>query len=366
MSTVPRRGRPGGRGPATLAVVVALVLGAPAAATALTRQAPAAPSDGTVSWAVDPATADGPDERRWVELELDPGVSVTEHLAVRNLGREEVTFTLSAADGYLTDTGRFTMLPAGTPSTGAGTWIDVPASVTVAAGGTAVVPYTVSVPADATPGDHAAGVAASVRTVGTGASAGVGVDSRVGFRVVTRVSGEVVPSVAVAAVRTSYDVAWNPLTPGAVDVRVEVVNDGNAALVLDATATVAGRGPVPLGVPGGAARVELLPGDVRTLTARVEGVWPLGPVTTQVDVTAPVVDVPPRATGTDGVDVTARATDRTWALPLPQAALAVGVGLLLLALRSDRRRRRDRLTRLLADARAAGRAEATAAPAPTR
>ena len=117
-------------------------------------------TESSVTWAMSPADESGPDGRSWVELELDPGASATEHLAVRNFGDREVTFAITAADGYFTPTGRFNMLPSDATSVDAGTWISVDDQVTVAPGGTAALPFTVEVPDDATPGDHAARMAA--------------------------------------------------------------------------------------------------------------------------------------------------------------------------------------------------------------
>ncbi|UJP08780.1 hypothetical protein L2X99_09655 [Microbacterium sp. KUDC0406] len=113
---------------------------------------PAVAADDGVSWSVRPASATAADGRSWAELELAPGASAVDHLEVRNYGAAETTFQLIAADGYFTDTGRFNILPEGTPSKDAGLWIDLPDSVTVPAGGAVVVPFTVTVPKDATPG----------------------------------------------------------------------------------------------------------------------------------------------------------------------------------------------------------------------
>ena len=63
---------------------------------------------------------------------------------MRNLGAAEATFRLGAADGYYTENGRFTTLPAGTESTAAGAWIDLPEDVRVAAGETVVIPFEIT------------------------------------------------------------------------------------------------------------------------------------------------------------------------------------------------------------------------------
>ena len=123
------------------------------------------------------------------------------------------------------------MLAADEESTDAGTWIDIVDEVTVGAGESAIVPLTITVPAQAEPGDHPAGVAASVlrgRDAGEGTS--LGVESRVGVKVTTRVTGELAPAVGVGAVSSRYEGSWNPLRPGRVTTTFEVTNEGNTRL----------------------------------------------------------------------------------------------------------------------------------------
>lgn len=306
-------------------------------------------SEGTLTWAVDPADADGPDGRSWVELTLDPGETVSDQIAVRNLSPVPATFAIRAADGYFTDNGRFSMKLASDESTDAGRWIEVQDTVEVAARSTALVPFTVTVPENATPGDHAAGLAASIMFAGDGT---LTVNGRVGIRVITRVTGEVAPSVTVSEMTAAYDTAWNPFTAGGLDITASLVNDGNVSLDVAPTARVGGR-DVALALASGATTVTMLPGDVRTVTGRVSEVWPLGPLSVQVTAVG---------SGSGLEPVTATATGSTWAVPLPQVLALAGVALLLLTLRGDSRRRRRKLVRLLADARSEGREEGRSEP----
>jgi hypothetical protein len=306
----------------------------------------------TITWTVEPADEQGPDGRAWVELTIDPGRSVTEHVAIRNLSSSAATFSVKAADGYFTDTGRFNMLPSSEPSTKAGTWIDVQPSVDVPAGGTAILPYTVTVPDNATPGDHAAGIAASVSYVGENPDGGgtLGVESRVGFRVITRVTGQVQPALAVTDLTAGYLTSWNPLAPGSMQVSTVLSNPGNIALAVTGTAAVGGQQADFTVGDAGSTTIELLPGDTRTVTTTVAGVWPLGPVDTTARFTA---------TATDADPISASAQTSTWAMPWPQLITLAALALLVVAVWADRRRRRARLQRLLDAERAAGRAEAS-------
>ncbi|ANJ28194.1 WxL protein peptidoglycan domain-containing protein [Agromyces aureus] len=347
-----------------LVVAAASAVLAVAGALATSVAAPVSASaeeGGTVTWSVSPANAEGPDGRSRVDLELDPGASATEHLAVRNLGDEQVTFAITAADGYLTSTGRFNMLPSDQPSVDAGTWISVADEVAVAPGATAVLPFTVTVPEDATPGDHAAGIAASITTTSSGDGAQVGVESRVGFRVMTRVTGELEASVALDA-DGAYDISWNPFQPGQLEVTGVVENTGNVAVAIVGAAEFGGARIAPTGFEaddsgaGGPTSADLLPGERRTLSFSIPDVWPLGPVTVPVTVEATAV-------GPDGADVTVQPVSQdvtVWALPVSQLVLLLAVALIVLGLLVGRRRRTAKVDRLVADAREAGRREAHA------
>ncbi|TDC33130.1 DUF916 domain-containing protein [Micromonospora sp. 15K316] len=328
-----------------LAVPAALLVTVPVAPGGALAQ-PASP---TVTWAVQPADENGPDGRRWVEVTLDPGQVVTEHLAVRNFSDAPVVFALKAADGYLTDKGRFNMLPSGQESVDGGTWIEVRKTVTVGPKQTTVVPFTITVPRDATPGDHPAGIAATV-TSGGGT---VAVESRVGFRVMMRATGTVAAALAISDLTARYERSWNPFSAGTVHVRYTATNEGNVAVTGGGRVTAAEL--FGLAEPGARAEVaELLPGGTRRAEARVAGVWGLGPVRTTVEVIPSVL-----AGDATGAEVRRGSSTVTlWVLPWPQLAVALFLVALVLAYRTIARRRRRRLARLLAQARDEGRAEA--------
>lgn len=308
---------------------------APASGTDVGEQDPA------VTWAVSPANASEPDGRSWIERTINPGEQTTEHLALRNLGSRNTTFTLTAADGYFTTTGRFNMLPADRASTDAGTWISVATKVSVAAHTTAIVPFTITVPKNATPGDHAAGIAASVLSTGTVQEGSrVGVESRVGFRVMTRVTGELKPELNVVDVEASYDMSWNPFAPGSATLKYGAVNSGNTRFTF--TDSVDGS--------TARARGDLLPGERRESTNVVQA-WPFGPVTIDLSVT-PTADA---ASG--AVPPPVRTSVIVWAIPWSQILCIVGLTLIFTSLALGRRRNKARVTKLINAARAEGRAE---------
>lgn len=306
---------------------------AQASAPEAPTSASAAPAPATVTWTVQPATPGGPDGRRWIERTLDPGQRVTEHLAVRNLGDTTAEFSLTAADGYLTEKGRFNMLPSDRESTDGGTWIEVPQSVRVEPGGTTIVPFTITVPPGATPGDHPAGIAASI----AGRQGTVQVESRVGFRVLLRASGTLQPSLTTSGIRLSYAHTWQPWRPGTLTVSYQVTNTGNTRL--DVRSRIASTST---------AVGELLPGGARTVTSRVDGVWAFGPLRATLTLTPAIPGEPaPR----DPVSTTVT----SWITPWPQLVALLAAAFLILAWRLRRRR----LAIMLARAREEGRRSAT-------
>lgn len=318
----------------------------------------AAEPEGLTTWSVEPAQAGGPDDRSWIERDVDPGEAVTEHLAVTNFSDSAVTFALTAADGYFTETGRFTMLSSSEESTAAGSWITVAPTVEIAPGATSVVPFVIEVPENATPGDSAAGVAASVFSESNSEDGTqVGVESRVGFRVMLRVSGALDPSLAIDAASGAYELSWNPLRPGSVSVGYAVVNTGNTRLLVNDATTTSGRfGERPASAP---SEVELLPGDRREVTQTIDQVWPIGLIRIAVDVDATIVPGD-STTSTPSHDVW------VWAVPWPHLIVIAGAAMVLLAVLWRRRKHRADVDRLVAaalregEARARSREEAVA------
>lgn len=332
----------------TVRAVLALVL---AFAAVLTGSTDASADESAVTWSVQPATASGPDGRAWIERTLDPGESTVEHLAVRNFSDHDVVFRLTAADGFFNENGRFNILPSDQESVAAGTWIDIPDAVTVGAGATVVVAFTVTVPEDAEPGDHAAGVAASILTSATNdGGASVGVESRVGFRVMTRVTGELQPDVRVSGITTSYRTSWNPFAPGSATVEFDVENSGNARLRVEGAVEASGQ---RVAYPPDENPQELLAGDARHFRVEIDDVWPLFAVPVSIEVDPTVIVVAGEAPEFAPIRSDATAA----AIPWPQLTVVLGVGLLVWALVWNRIRSRRRIDDLVARAREEGRRE---------
>ncbi|GAA3212441.1 hypothetical protein ACFP63_09585 [Oerskovia jenensis] len=325
------------------------------------------PAPAKTTWAVEPATAEGPDGRVSSRLTVDPGGRVTDHVTVTNFSDHPATFDVYASDGVVTADGQFDLLPAGTAPVDGGAWITVGEGdaagqtqrVEVGAASSVTVPFTVAVPADATPGDHPAGVVAALaRPEGDGSA--VTFDTRVGARVHLRVAGELVPVLALTDVRATYEPSWNPFAPGAVRVDYTVANEGNVRLGADTQVTSAGLFGWNARDVVAPAQREVLPGQEASGTVVLDGVWPLGKVSGDLTTTPLVV-------GDDVVEVAlapATGSYAAWTLPWVQlGTVLVLVGAVLAVLRA--RRRREARTQARIDAAVAARTAAAGAADPT-
>ncbi|WNB84568.1 hypothetical protein [Cellulomonas sp. ATA003] len=211
---------------ATAAVLTVLPSGAGAVGSAA-GTVPAASvedpaADRRTTWTIGPAGADGPDSRTSIRHAVDPGETVTDHVAVTNFGPDPATFRVYAGDGVVGDDGAFDIRPRGSEPTDGGRWVtvadapgasrDADGSLTVALEPetTVVVPVTIAVPQEATPGDHPAGAVAEIVPAG---ALPVEVSTRVGVRVHLRVTGEIEAGVVARDVRTDWQPSPNPSPP---------------------------------------------------------------------------------------------------------------------------------------------------------
>ncbi|WP_328400755.1 DUF916 domain-containing protein [Streptomyces sp. NBC_00390] len=207
------------------------VLGAVLAA--LLYAAPAAHAADNGSWSVFP-TASQLGSRPYFYLSADPGTTLTDQVTVTNKTAAPLTFRLYAADAYNTERdGGFAVRTEKEKQRGVGAWARPERDkVTVPARGSVTVPYTLTVPATAEPGDHAGAlVALDERLSAPGGSVAVAVRQAVGARVYLRVNGPAVPALSVEDVTMSHQ---RPLVPGtgrsSVLISYTLHNRGNVTL----------------------------------------------------------------------------------------------------------------------------------------
>jgi len=314
-----------------------------------------AAEDERITWGIAPSGVNGPDGRVAFEYKLDPGAELTDYAGVFNFSDSPVTVAVYASDAFTTDQGGFDLLPAGQAPRDVGSWVAIDAATVVIPPRSRVdVPFRLSVPANATPGDHAGGIVVSVSVSDPGAGQRVTVDRRVGARLHLRVSGELAPAWRVQEMAATYQGTINPVRSGAVTTTFVVHNTGNVRLLSNPAVEVSG--PFGLGrrTAGGGPPQEILPGEQVRTTVTVDGVaaWLRLSVVARITQTAgqPRQQPPP-----------AESVVTLWVMPWPAVWLLVLAAAVVVALRLAARsraraaaRRQDELDR----ARELGRAEA--------
>ena len=326
-----RHSRSTSRRPASALVALAL------AVVALVSPAAAAMADdATIGIAGGPAKDSGPDDRSRFSYDVQPGQTVNDRYVVRNTGTTDQQVTVFGSDAYNTNDGAYALLETGATSKDAGSWVTFAgkASVQVALAPSEqkVLDFTVAVPADAIPGDHAAGIVISAQ----GVDGQVKVDRRVATRMYVRVAGALQPNLTISSISAGQSVDWNPFT-GSTDITVTLHNAGNVALGAGVTARFTTWFGKSAGVSAHDVLPEMLPGSSRQVTFRVPNVPRLGylqaGVTLQPTVAADALDPGPLA-------LVERQTSLSAVPWLVLGVVVLGIGILVLA-----RWRRARLLR---------------------
>lgn len=251
-----------------LASAVLVALGLTGAFAVGTAPARADDSAGGVAWSVRTADNANGNARANFIYDVDPGAVIEDAMVVVNTGTEALPLAVYAADAFTASSGEIDVVVDGTPSVDAGTWVDVTsATLELAPGQQTEVAFTITVPADARPGDHAAGIVTSLQT--TDASQSLSVDRRLGTRINLRVAGELAPAAAVSNVEASYTPSWNPFAPGVLTISYALENSGNTRITGLETIAVAGPGGL-LGTTFAPTQLaEVIPGSTIEVATEV-------------------------------------------------------------------------------------------------
>ena len=340
-------------------VAVSAVLAGSIGPAAITAGASTTPP--ATTWSIEPADAAGADGRVSMRHTIDPGATIVDRVVVTNYGAAPASFGIYASDGIVTDAGDFDLLQPGQDPQDGGSWILIGNAdgddlaprhtVELAADSSAIFTVSITVPANATPGDHPAGVVAQLVSDGSA----VDVIARTGVRAHIRVAGDVRASFSTDATNVSYVPSWNPFVPGTLQMSTELTNDGNVRMGADAIVTAAGPfGALPIRQ---ASEVrEVLPGQSTTIETSID-VWPMFFLWGNVRATPVVV-------GEDQVNATL-STSQTefgvWAVPwalLILVLLLVGAVQLFVRVRRTRTLSREERFRAAVDERARSLADA--------
>jgi len=211
-------------------LVAAAVLSLTLAATVTVLTPLAAHADDTDGIGGAPATDGQLDSRSRFSYELSPGQNIQDQYMVENTGSTAQQVTVFATDAYNTKEGDFALLATSRTPSDAGGWLvfsngQKKMTIDLAAGASQLLNFTVTVPADARPGDHAAGIVISAPTV----QGQVLIDRRVATRMYVRVAGALQPALTVSSISSRYNYTLNPLA-GSTTITITLRNSGNVAL----------------------------------------------------------------------------------------------------------------------------------------
>jgi len=316
----------------------------------------AVPPAGSITWAVQPSTEQGTDKRSsFSYTDIKPGTTIQDYVGVTNFSKMPVTFEVYATDAFVTSNGSLDLLAAATKPTDIGSWVKLlKTSITVPPSARVNEPFTLTVPANATPGDHTGGVIAAISVASTNTTgAKVLVDRRLAAPLFLRVSGPLRPALTVESFSTAgYHSTINPFGGGSSTVSYTIHNTGNVRLDTAQTVTVTGPFGMTLATAHPKALTDLLPGATLRVTQRVSEVFPAGPLTIHVRLT------PKNGAGLPATGAAIPAFTRSagmWATPWPQLLLLILLVALFFAgrwwLRSRRLRNENAVATAVAQAR---------------
>ena len=277
-----RRGRPVGR--RAIARLLHLLL----AVLLATLLVPAAShAGGGADWSIAPGPNDGENGRgdgslAWV---LAPGETVEDSIVVSNNQATALQLRINPRDAVTTAQGHLDLALDDVPAEGIGAWITLETdTLEIPAGEDVTVPFTLTVPEDATPGDYSGGIATSF----DGEGSTVSVTYRLSSRVDVRVPGELSVSHEVSDVSVTMPSIWSPLSAGQATITYTLTNTGNARAYSNETIRVSGLFGL-LGSTTSSTVDEVLPGSSIRRTVTVPA-WALGLNTVELESTSTGID----------------------------------------------------------------------------
>lgn len=327
------------------------------AATLAVLPAAGAHADETDGISGAPSSETGTDGRSRFSYQVAPGQQVTDTYLVKNTGTTAQVVKVFATDAYNTEDGSYGLLDTGTAPVDGGSWVTFDQGATVLdipldPGASQIIPFTVTVPADALPGDHAAGLVISTTSI----EGQILVDRRVATRLYVRVPGELQPALTISSIAADYNGQFNPFD-GSTDITFTVQNTGNVALGATMVAGVNTYLGIGVGEQTRQELAEMLPGSTRTITLTVTGIGQVGYLNPYVAL-QPTVD--PDALNPGPLAQVNRDTI-TFAVPwLLLAALVIGLGIwgfLVLRRKRDEKTAREWIAYTEAEARRKAREE---------
>jgi hypothetical protein len=241
------------------------------------------------AFAVQPSGEKGPGGRDFFVYTFPTGQQFGDRVAISNLSDATATYAVYATDAVNTDDGSFSLLREEEKPTDVGTWVELGATqYTLEPGQQVIIPFSITVPADATPGDHVGAIVAQKLDDPSDPNAGIGVDVRVriGARIYVRVDGVTNPSLSVDSFDVTYDAPGTPFSGATAKVTYVLTNTGDVRLSPTADLKLAGLFGLGEEKLPQRAIPELVPGGSITISEVVKDVKPYVRLTADLAVTA--------------------------------------------------------------------------------
>ncbi|WP_306216115.1 WxL protein peptidoglycan domain-containing protein, partial [Actinoplanes sp. RD1] len=322
---------------AAVAVLTAAAVVGLTAGPALAKQ-----EEGDVTWTVRTASNSYGEDRSSYSYAVNPGGTLNDAMIVANRGKTALSLDVYTADGYTTDTGQLDLQVKGAKPVAVGTWAKPgQVRVTVQPGKTVSVPFAVTVPENATPGDYVGGIVTSLTQPDQSQS--ISVERRLGIRIKLRVGGDLAPALSIEGLAIDFHGTANPFGAGDATVRYTIHNSGNTTLSAQQGVELSGPfGWFKVRAKDIAAPPELLPGESWQMSVPMKDVSPA----VRLGATATLTPVITDPSGSTSQLATVKATASTWAVPWPLTALVVILTLAIVAViiltRRNRARRKQR------------------------
>ena len=288
----------------------------------------------TVTFGIGPSNGKQLDGRPYFSYAASPGAVINDHFALVNISNQTLNLLVYGAAALTNADGSLGYEPDGAKQTGAGAWLRTPLVngqplFSIPGRKTVILPFQLTIPRNATPGDHTAGIAVGLLANVVGKNTkNFKFEQRVVAKVYVRVSGTAVAKLEVTNVHASYSGTPNPFGSGDAKVTYTVRNSGNVDLSAQQRVTVSGL----FGDDGTldqplAQLPDLVPGSSTTFTVGLHDVLP------EVHLNAKVSVTPGALPGAVDPDLkTVSASAGFWAIPwaflvLILLLIALGYGL---------------------------------------
>ncbi|RXZ71893.1 DUF916 domain-containing protein [Agromyces albus] len=291
--------------------------------------APAEAAENGPSWVVDTADGSHGSGRQNYDYLVERGDRIEDALVVVNDGPAPIDLRLYAADAFTTETAQLDLRTREHASTGVGAWLRMAQErISLQPGESGEIPFTVTVPDDATPGDHMGGIV----TTSASTSNGTEPERRAAIRVHLRVGDAFQPKLSVEDLSVNF--SGDPLGAGLAMVTYTVRNTGDTMLSAEQSVTVAG----PFDSFGVTAEPienipRLLPGEIWRVSVPIDGVVPSGLLAATVTVVPLYTD----PAGSTGPLAGSEHTGNGWAIPWLLLILGVGALVAVVFVRKLRR-----------------------------